>query len=108
MISSRPEPEWDDESRAEMLALAEYEAGVCDCGLHESVATDPSNFFTFKHRVCPVCAAGARWGRKVREDDEAAMPPKGSPADAPQPDDGRTAYLQPLTPEQVAAARKSA
>lgn len=33
MISSQPEPEWDDLQSGWMLALAEYRAGRCDgCG----------------------------------------------------------------------------
>ena len=38
------EPEWDDESRAYVLALAEYERSVCGgCGGWLPETTDPKN-----------------------------------------------------------------
>jgi hypothetical protein len=32
LVSSRPEPEWDELQRSWMLALGEYRAGLCPCG----------------------------------------------------------------------------
>jgi hypothetical protein len=100
------EPEWDDDSRAEMLALAEYEAGMCSgCGLHRSLCSDPSNHFTFEFDVCTVAAGWAQWGRKVADEDDKAMPGKGEPPETPHPDDGRTERVRMLTPDEVAKAR---
>lgn len=43
MVSSRPEVEWDETERAWMLALDEYEAGLCPmCGLPSELCQDPS------------------------------------------------------------------
>src|SRR3546814_20181393 len=56
------EPEWDHAEVAKMPAFAEYEAGLCACGLHKSIAdTDPD--LDMPERNCPVCAGLARsWG----------------------------------------------
>lgn len=32
LVSSRAEPEWDEDERAWMLALGEYRASLCPCG----------------------------------------------------------------------------
>lgn len=38
------EPEWDEQERAWMLALADYESRICPlCGRPLSVCTDPAN-----------------------------------------------------------------
>lgn len=61
------EPEWDDQQRANMLALADYEADLCECGFPSAVAdTDPD--LQIKYRECPVCSGLAR---AVRVQDEA-------------------------------------
>lgn len=42
IIGYTPEPEWDDTERAWMLALAEYERGLCpSCGLPAEECQDP-------------------------------------------------------------------
>lgn len=42
LISSRPEPEWDEEQVAWFLHLAEWEDGLCpSCGMQKSVCQDP-------------------------------------------------------------------
>jgi hypothetical protein len=44
MVASRPEPEWDDQERGWMLALADLEAGECHgCGGDLEETTDPEN-----------------------------------------------------------------
>lgn len=53
------EPEWDDVERANMLALADYEADLCKCGFPKDYAdTDPD--LRIKYRDCPVCSGVAR------------------------------------------------
>ena len=53
------EAEWDDQQRANMLALADYEADLCDCGFPSEVAdSDPD--LVVKYRECPVCAGLAK------------------------------------------------
>lgn len=100
------EPEWDDESRAEMLALAEYDAGICACGFHESLTQDRRNFFTFEHRVCPVCAGRAQWDRKVADaDDHIKVDPHAKP-EAPLPTDGRWVGARMLGPAEKAALER--
>jgi hypothetical protein len=53
------EAEWDDVERANMLALADYEADLCHCGLPSSLA-DTNPDLQVKYRHCPVCAGLAR------------------------------------------------
>lgn len=41
LVSSWPEPEWDEEQQGWMLALSEYRAGMCTgCGLPLRESTD--------------------------------------------------------------------
>lgn len=78
-----------------MLALAEYRAGICACGLHESYAdTDPD--LGIKVRICPVCKGKAISDRKMRARDDEAIKALGeNPApDAPRPSDGRHVGLE--------------
>lgn len=43
MVSSRPEPEWDETERAWMLALDEYDATLCPlCGMPSDLCQDAS------------------------------------------------------------------
>ena len=43
-MSSQPEPEWDEHSQAEMLALAAYRAGLCpNCNGRLDETTAPEN-----------------------------------------------------------------
>ena len=84
------EPEWDDQQRTNMLALAEYEADLCACGLPKHVAdADPS--LEVKYRVCPVCAGLAKTARIQQSIDETATRALGEkPApEADRPTDGR-------------------
>lgn len=84
------ETEWDDVEREKAQALVEYEAEICDCGLHRSIAdTDPDMDMT--ERTCPSCAALARNRRIMVSNDAKAVEllgPKPLP-EAARPDDGR-------------------
>lgn len=93
-----PEPEWDDFEREKMLALALYEAGLCECGFHTSLAHDPEKWFTVEDQRCPLCADLEAQGRVRAEKDrkvEEAL--KDQPA-APRPSDGRRSFVRELTP----------
>lgn len=93
------DPEWDDFEREKMLALAEFEAGICDCNLHRSVAdADPD--LNLLLPVCPVCADLARSLRVIAAEDDAAVKQLGEkpPPDARRPDDGRRVALAPVAP----------
>jgi hypothetical protein len=90
-----------------MLAYGQYEAGLCDCGYHESLATDPSNHFTFEEKVCPVCRGSARYGRIQQAADEAATKARGehAPPAMPHPADGRRTFARKLGDHEVAELR---
>jgi hypothetical protein len=82
-----------------MLALAHYEAGVCECGFHESLTKDKSNVFRPGHRVCAVCGGFAQYGRMLAEADEAAAKfNPNKPVREPRPSDGRHVYMS-IAPE---------
>lgn len=62
------EPEWLDEDRAEVLALAEYRASLCPggCGYQLSDTTtheDTGPSFDAKSTTCRACAARLEAGR---------------------------------------------
>lgn len=82
-----------------MLALVEYEAGICECGFHESVADlDPD--LELDPRICPVCKGIAQMSRVMdAQDDEVdkALGENPSP-DAPRASDGRHLRLIPARP----------
>lgn len=64
------EVEWDDQQRANMLALADWEADLCKCGLPTALAdTDPN--IEPKYRHCPSCANLAKFARYQHAADEA-------------------------------------
>lgn len=93
------EAEWDDESREQMLALAEYEAGVCACGFHKTLTRDKSNVFSPETDHCPVCAGWATYGRIQAKDDREQEERLGKdPAPKrPRPGDGRRVFMR-MTP----------
>lgn len=103
------EPEWDDDSREDMIALAEYEAGICNCGIHRSLTHDKANFFSFVDDVCPVCRGAAQYGRMQAAKDEVAVKALGEKPQptAPRPDDGRSTYVTKLSDGEVAERRKA-
>lgn len=102
------EPEWSDDDRNRLLALGLYEDGVCDCGFHESVATDMTNHFTFENRTCPLCRGGARWARMQAADDDTQRKAHGEnpPPGTPDPADGRRTYTKLLSPAEVEQMRR--
>jgi hypothetical protein len=86
-----------------MQALAEYEAGVCECGLHESEADkDPDLEIVPRH--CPVCAGTARQMRVLAAEDEATVKQvygtNKPPAAAELPDDGRHMRMRRKAPAE--------
>jgi hypothetical protein len=79
------EAEWDDVERANMLALADYEADLCHCGLPSSLAdTDPD--LQVKYRECPVCAGLAKVTR-IQAAEDAALTKQVYGVKGPQPGD---------------------
>lgn len=106
------EPEWDDNQRNLMLALAQFEAESCrGCGYHESL-TDPANGHTFtpESRICTVCAGADQYARRQSADDEAADKNLSdqAPPETPRPRDGRSTFMRPMSPDEVAAATRGA
>lgn len=58
LISSTPEAEWSPLEAGWMLALAEYEAGLCgECGhpLEETLTTAPEDWRVLPPARCAVC-----------------------------------------------------
>lgn len=92
-----------------MLKLARYEAGVCACGYHESIATDPTYHYTFETKVCPVCKGAAQFGRIQHDADEQFRKARGekAPPGSPDPADGRRTMTRVMTPAEVAERRAS-
>lgn len=90
----------DDIDRAELLALAQYESEVCDCGYHPSLTDDKGNTFQPETRTCNVCAGQALWHRVLADQDKAV--PHDAPPKVPRPSDGRRSYMRMLSvsPEQ--------
>lgn len=93
----------DDADRLELLGLARFEAEVCDCGYHPSIARDESIVWTPESQTCPVCAGQAVWGRVEGERDKSV--PHDAPAKTPRPSDGRKSFMRMATPEQVQMAK---
>lgn len=79
-----------------MAALVEYEAHICECGLHESVADEDPDL-EMPARFCPVCAGIAKNMRIVSAQDEKTVKALGKEPDpaADRPDDGRHFRLRP-------------
>lgn len=78
-------------------ALVEFEADICECGAHRSVAdTDPDEELDLK--VCPRCKNLAQALRALakRDEEEAKHMPEGE-----KPADGRRISLKPKS-QQVA------
>lgn len=90
-----------------MLALEQYEAGVCACGFHESLAGDSANHFTFEDKTCPVCRGSARYARIQHAADELATKARGenAPPATPHPADGRKTFVRKLGAFEVAELR---
>lgn len=91
-----------------MLALAQYESEICDCGNHISILENPAeNVFMPSERVCAVCASMDQYHRLQHARDEAADKQRSdsAPPEAPRPADGRKTHLRPMSPEEVAKSR---
>ena len=102
------EAEWDDRQRERLLALSIYERGVCECGFHESLATDRANNFTFETKTCPVCRGVAKMARLQFHADEQSDKAMGEnpPPGLPRAADGRRTYVRMMSPLEVAALSK--
>ena len=107
-VVTETEPEWDDRERAKLLALATYEAGLCECGWHKDLTDDRSNHFTFDDRTCPVCKGTARWSRMQQAADEQAEKSMGenAPPGAARPSDGRHTSVRLMAPAEVEQRRQ--
>ena len=58
LVSSRPEPEWDETEQTVMLALQAYHGSLCPlCGGPLSVCTNPENELKFKGGLPIRCHA---------------------------------------------------
>lgn len=87
-----------------MLALGEYEDGVCGgCGFHSSIA-DEDPYFALEEKVCPVCAQ-TQAEIRARDEREKELAEKGVPR---LPSDGRTRYLRLLAPEEAESVAEKA
>ncbi|GAA4120469.1 hypothetical protein GCM10022215_24130 [Nocardioides fonticola] len=87
-----------------MLALGEYETGVCEgCGWHEQLADQIH--VTADTKVCPICAGLDRWRRVQAAADKAHRDSQGGDPDprAPDPADGRRTRTRVLTADEVEA-----
>lgn len=103
------ETEWDDLERDRMLALTIYERGICRCGFHESLTSDPENHFTFDTVTCPVCRASDQFGRVQHAQDQRAAEQRGpkAPPGQPRPEDGRRTMLRRMSATEVEERRAS-
>lgn len=96
-----PEQEWDDYEREKLIALELYEAGVCDCGFHESIARDHRLWFIPELETCPLCAELAQWERGVEDKDaKVAEKFKDTPT-VSRPADGRKVHVRRMTEREV-------
>ena len=92
-----------------MLALAEFEGGICDCGFHESLTRNKANVFGFEVNHCPVCAGRAQYDRLQAKDDREEIEKLGenAPPTVPRPGDGRHVRMTMQPPRlQAAVARQ--
>lgn len=101
------EPEWDDYEREKMLALGLFEAGICECGFHESLAHDPNQWFDLKDKVCPLCADLAVRDRVRGKRDQAEADALKDKPSSPRASDGRRSFVQPMAAEEHEARVKA-
>lgn len=88
-----------------MFALVEYETGIHRCGIHSSVLADPEhNVLVPDEGHCAGCAAFDVWSRMKAAEDEAFEKKLGEKPDpkTPRPGDGRSLFLRPATPKELA------
>jgi hypothetical protein len=79
------EPEWDDQQRANMLALSDYEADLCECGFPSAVADEDPDL-QIRYRECPVCSGLARAVR-IQDDADKRLVSQVYGQKGPQPAD---------------------
>jgi hypothetical protein len=72
LVSSRPEPEWDDREQTVMLALAAYRASLCVCGEPSEVCSAPENEGRYQvegpircHKETALRSAGKKLDEKI-------------------------------------------
>lgn len=100
------EPEWDDTSRDELLALARYELEVHSCGYHSSLTHDPANVFMPTEDTCPVCKGRDAFARIQHDADQKAEKAAGDDPRKSRPGDGRTTYMRLLPPDEAEAVKQ--
>lgn len=107
-IVTETEQEWSDADRIRLLALAEYERGVCACGFHSSLTNDLANTFTFESKVCLVCRGTDRYMRIQGHADKKASDALGenAPPGTPLPGDGRRTFVRQMAESEVAQMRQ--
>ncbi len=99
------ESEWDEEARAEALALVEAEDLICNlCGMPREICSDPSHLWYPQRSVCYATAASeqARWRRRERiRKRYSGRDPERTMAAPFLPDDGEWIWVSPddLTPD---------
>lgn len=102
------EAEWDDHERNKMLALAEYEAGVCSgCGFHHSF-TEHDPWVTIEDRTCPTCRTIAPQIRVFADADAKDAERLREAPKARGARDGKTRVLRPLSPLEALEAQQRA
>lgn len=101
------EPEFDDLERDKLLALGQYEAGLCDCGIHKSISHDKTHVFTLEAEWCPLCQALAVQKRELDNLDSDAFERAGNDRVKRLPSDGRRTYLRELTTTEIEERRSA-
>lgn len=88
-----------------MEALDLFEAGICGCGFHKTIAHDPKNWFQLEDQFCPLCADIALQDR-IRTDAERGVVERlADTPSAARPSDGRTSIVRQMTPVEADAKR---
>jgi hypothetical protein len=88
-----------------MLALDQYEAGICACGVHSSQKEPGKHFWDIDTEQCPICAGvDMRMRQYAAIDHEAEAELEhlsiSEKAAQPRPDDGRRVFVRQITREQ--------
>ena len=72
LVSSQPEPEWDDREQTLALALASYRAGLCSCGDPREVCSAPESEGRYQvegpircHKETALLVAGKKLDDKI-------------------------------------------